>query len=61
MSTQSHLAELERRHASLEHEIQEALQHPSIDDLVLADLKRRKLLLKDEITRLKHQADASVH
>jgi hypothetical protein len=61
MSTQSHLAELEKRHASLEHEIEEALQHPSTDDLALADLKRRKLQLKDQIARLKHQADVSVH
>jgi hypothetical protein len=61
MSTQSHLAELEKRHALLEHEIQEALQHPSTDDLVLVDLKRRKLQLKDEIARLRQQTEVSVH
>ena len=61
MSTQSHLAELERRHASLEHEISEALQHPSTDDLTLAELKRRKLQVKDEITRLRQHATDSVH
>ena len=61
MSTQSHLAELEKRHASLENEIAEALQHPSTDDLALAELKRRKLQIKDEIARLRQQAAASVH
>jgi hypothetical protein len=59
MSIQAHLAELERRHQALEAEINEALAHPSIDDLVVAELKRRKLQVKDEIARLRQ--DASVH
>ena len=59
MSIQSHLAELERRHQVLEDELNDALHHSSTDDLKIAELKRRKLQLKDEITRL--QQDASVH
>ena len=59
MSIQSHLAELENRHRALEEEINEALAHPSTDDLKIAELKRRKLQLKDEIARLRQ--DASVH
>ena len=59
MSMQMHLAELEKRHQALEQEIYEAQMHPSCDDLKIAELKRRKLLLKDEIARL--QQDASVH
>jgi hypothetical protein len=59
MSIQSHLAELERRHQALEQELNDAITHPSIDDLTIAELKRRKLLVKDEISRLK--LDASVH
>jgi len=59
MSIEAHLAELERRHRSLEAEIDEARAHPSIDDLEVAELKRRKLLVKDEIARL--QVDALVH
>jgi hypothetical protein len=55
----SHLAELERRHQALEQEISEALTHPSADDLKIAELKRRKLHVKDEIARLSQ--DASVH
>ena len=61
MSMQSHLAELERRHRALEEEISEALAHPSTDDLKLAELKRRKLLVKDEIARLQNGADVRVH
>lgn len=52
MSVESHLASLERRHADLERELHEALQHPSADVLV-SSIKRRKLQLKDEIERLK--------
>jgi hypothetical protein len=59
MSIDAHLAELERRHQSLEEELNEALAHPSTDDLRIAELKRRKLQVKDEIARLRQ--DASVH
>lgn len=58
MTVETHLAELERRHHALEIEIAEALNHPSTDSLALSELKRRKLLLKDEIERLK---GAKVH
>ena len=61
MSIQAHLAELERRHRLLEQEITDALAHPSTDDLKIAELKRRKLQVKDEIARLKHEAGTSVH
>ena len=53
MSIASHLAELERRHAALEGEIRKATSLPSTDSLKVAELKRRKLILKDEINRLK--------
>jgi len=56
MAIESHLAELERRHQALEQEISEALAHPSTDDLKIAELKRRKLHVKDEISRLKQEA-----
>ena len=59
MSIQAHLAELERRHQALENEISEALTHPSTDDLKVAELKRRKLQVKDEIARLRQ--GVSVH
>jgi hypothetical protein len=52
MSRAAHLAELERRHQALEAELVEARAHPSIDDLQIVELKRRKLLVKDEIAHL---------
>jgi hypothetical protein len=53
MTVQSHIAELKRRHADLEREIEDALAHPSMDTLRVTELKRRKLHLKDEIARLR--------
>jgi len=52
MTRAAHLAELERRHQALQAEIVEAFAHPSTDDLQIVALKRRKLLVKDEIARL---------
>jgi hypothetical protein len=51
MSIQTHRAALERQHQALEQDIYEAQMHPSRDDLKIAELKRRKLLVKDEIAR----------
>ena len=53
MAMEMHLAELERRHAAIEREIEDAMTHPGTDTLALTELKRRKLVLKDEIERLK--------
>ena len=61
MSIQSHLAELERKHQALESELADALAHPSVDDMTIAELKRRKLQVKDEIARLKQDHNTSVH
>ena len=57
MAIQAHLVELERKHKSLEAELHEALVHISTDDLKIAELKRRKLMVKDEIERLRHSAE----
>jgi hypothetical protein len=61
MSIQADLVELEHLHRALEREIQEELAHPGSDDLKLAELKRRKLQLKDRIERLKHETSVTVH
>lgn len=53
MTMVSHLAELERRHQALEEEIDEIMSHPGSDDLELSELKKQKLLLKDQIAQLK--------
>ena len=61
MSMQSHLAELEKRHQALELEINDCVAHPASDDLLIAELKRRKLQVKDEIVRLRQTYSVSVH
>ncbi|MDD7911883.1 MULTISPECIES: YdcH family protein [Pseudovibrio] len=57
MSIHSHLSELERRHATLEREIESAAHHPSTDSLELSELKRRKLQIKDEISKLRTEKE----
>lgn len=59
MSIQANLAELKQQHRALEQEIAEAATQLGADDLKLAELKRRKLHLKDEIARLSH--DETLH
>ncbi|MEO0387143.1 MAG: DUF465 domain-containing protein [Pseudomonadota bacterium] len=55
MSLSSHLAELQKKHRILERKIEEEERHPASDDLDITDLKRQKLHLKDQITRLSAQ------
>ena len=61
MAIQAHLVELERKHEVLENELHDALKHLSTDDLQIIDLKRRKLVLKDEIERLRLSVSSTVH
>ena len=53
MSLQTHLVELEKKHKALENALASASAHPSVSDVELAEMKRKKLHLKDEITKLK--------
>lgn len=59
MSVESHINQLEMRHQSLKTRLNEISASPSIDHSEIAEIKRRKLWLKDEITRL--QSDGSIH
>ena len=61
MALQAHLVELERKHKVLESELHEALVHLSTDDLRIVELKRRKLILRDQIARLKSETSGTVH
>lgn len=54
MSFQGHVTELTRRHRDLDRQIEAERSHPARDILKLGELKRKKLLLKDEIERLLH-------
>lgn len=61
MALQAHLVELERKHKVLESELHEALVHLSTDDLRIVELKRRKLMVRDEIQRLKNGTSDTLH
>lgn len=55
MAIESHLATLEKKHGTLEQEISTAMASPAIDNLLLTDLKRKKLQLKEQIEKIKQQ------
>jgi len=58
MTTEGHIAALERCHQQLEREIDAEMGHLSHDDLLIAALKRKKLEIKDELTKLQARAAA---
>ncbi len=51
MAKESHLRALKEKHARIEGELHGLLAHPSVDDSTIANLKREKLHLKQEIYR----------
>jgi hypothetical protein len=52
MTTEAHLTALETKHHRLEDEISGELHRPSPDQTRLTSLKREKLRIKEEISRL---------
>lgn len=52
MSLSSHLTELKRKHQTLSNEVEQAQRSPGVDGLHVAELKKQKLKLKEEIERL---------
>jgi hypothetical protein len=56
MTTEGHIAALERRHKELDRKIEDEMAHLSYDDLAVAELKRRKLEIKDELQKLQSHA-----
>ncbi|MFC6444950.1 YdcH family protein [Shinella zoogloeoides] len=53
MTIEAHLATLEKKHVALEEELHAAVNRPSAEDQTIAEIKRRKLRIKDEIERLR--------
>jgi hypothetical protein len=53
MALDAHLEELSERHRVLDRKIEEEMGRPTADDLKIAELKRQKLRLRDEIERLR--------
>ncbi|MDR0807817.1 MAG: DUF465 domain-containing protein [Gemmobacter sp.] len=54
MTVASHIAELKKKHEHLSEMVERAQRAPGIDDLEIADLKKQKLKIKEEIERLSH-------
>jgi hypothetical protein len=52
MTVASHIVELKKKHEHLSDVVEKAQRAPAIDDLHIADLKKQKLRLKEEINRL---------
>ena len=55
MTTEGHIAALERRHMELERMIEEEMGHVAADEERLRSLKVKKLEVKDELTRMKRR------
>ena len=56
MSVVSHIEHLQARHAHLEAHLAEEMARPMPDFFTIKDIKKQKLLLKEEIARLSHFA-----
>jgi len=52
MSMSSHLQELKKKHQHLSDAVEAAQRAPAADDLEIARMKKQKLYLKEEISRL---------
>jgi hypothetical protein len=56
-SPQRHLIELRMAHAELDEMIDRAGDQPTLDELALKRLKKRRLLLRDQIALLEAELD----
>jgi len=52
MSLSSHVEQLKKKHQDLSDKVEEAQRAPGTSDLEIADLKKQKLRIKEEIERL---------
>ena len=52
MALNAHLETLKRKHQEINEAVKHAQRAPGIDDLQVATMKKEKLRLKEEITRL---------
>ena len=54
MAVSSHLQELRRKHQTLAHQVEVEQRSAGIDTLRIAELKKQKLRLKEQIERLQN-------
>jgi hypothetical protein len=52
MALNGHLETLKRKHSAMSEAVENAQRAPGVDDLEVATMKKEKLRLKEEITRL---------
>jgi len=52
MSVTSHVSALQKKHETLSKTIESEQRSPASDDLQIVEMKREKLRLKEEISRL---------
>lgn len=52
MSLNSHLEELKRKHTTLSNAVEMAQRAPASDDMEVASMKKKKLQIKEQISRL---------
>ena len=52
MTTDAHLTALRNKHRSLSDQVEAAQRSPAYDDLAIAQMKKQKLALKEEMARL---------
>jgi hypothetical protein len=57
MALQGHIQELSEKHQKLQQLIETEMAHPDWDEVRIAELKKEKLRIKDELERLR----SSVH
>lgn len=52
MTLNAHLETLKNKHSAMSEAVEAAQRAPSVDDLRVVSMKKEKLRLKEEITRL---------
>ncbi|MFC0282003.1 YdcH family protein [Falsigemmobacter intermedius] len=52
MTVSSHLQELRRKHEALSVKVEQEQRSPASDDLKITEMKRQKMRLKEEMSRI---------
>lgn len=52
MTTDAHISALRKKHQTLSQQVEAAQRSPAADDLAIAQMKKQKLALKEEMARL---------
>jgi hypothetical protein len=60
MSTQAHLEAIKAKHKAMETQLADAVAHASSSDQEIAEIKHRKLQLKDEIAGIEARLNSNI-